>query len=111
MRNLFVFAGVCLAVSAGYAAETHVFTAAQRNFWSLRPVTKPAVPAVKDKTWVKTPIDAFVLAKLEQAQARPNPPADKLTLLRRVTLDVTGLPPTQEEVQAFLSDESPNAYE
>jgi len=111
MRRLLVLAGICLAVSAGYAAETHVFTAAQRNFWSLRPVTKPAVPEVKDKTWVKNPIDAFVLAKLEKAQIRPNPPADKLTLLRRVTLDVTGLPPTQEEIQAFLGDKSPNAYE
>src|ERR1700674_4269227 len=111
MRKLFVSVGVCLAVSAGYAADTHVFTASQKNFWSLRPVTKPAVPAVKDKTWVKNVIDAFVLARLEQAQLRPNQPADKLTLLRRVTIDVTGLPPTQEEIQAFLGDNSPNAYE
>ncbi len=111
MRNLYVFAGVCLAVSAGYAAETHVFTAAQRNFWSLRPVAKPPVPAVKDKAWVKNPIDAFVLAKLEAAQIQPNPPADKLTLLKRVMVDTVGLPPTQADIQAFLADKSPNAYE
>jgi len=111
MRKLLVLAGVCLAVSAGYAAETHVFTAAQRNFWSLRPVVKPVVPVVKDKAWVKNPIDAFVLARLEKAQVEPNPRADKLTLLRRVTLDATGLPPTQQEIQAFLGDKSPNAYE
>ena len=111
MRRLCVFLALCLAATALYAAETNVFTDAQRSFWSLQPVTKPAVPAVKGKQWVKNSIDAFVLAKLEEKQLEPNKPADKLTLLRRVTIDLTGLPPTQQEAQAFLSDSSATAYE
>ena len=83
-----------------YAAETDTFTAAQRNFWSLQPVKQQAVPPVKDKAWVKTPIDAFVLAKLEENELKPNPAADRLTLLRRATIDMTGLPPTPEEITA-----------
>jgi hypothetical protein len=107
-----VLLGSCLAVAfAVYAAETDAFTAAQRNFWSLQPVKKQAVPPVNDKAWVKTPIDAFVLAKLEENDLKPNPPADRLTLLRRATIDITGLPPTPEEIQQFVDDKSPNAWE
>ena len=69
------------------------------------------MPAVKNQAWVKNPIDAFVLAKLEEKNLKPNPPADRLTLLRRATIDMTGLPPTQEEIQQFLNDKSPNAWE
>src|SRR5205823_2646233 len=68
-------------------------------------------PAVKDATWVRNPIDAFILAKLEADGLRPSPQADKVTLLRRVTLDLIGLPPTPEAAEAFLKDTSPNAYE
>jgi hypothetical protein len=82
-----------------------------REFWSFRPVARPAAPEVKDHDWVKTPIDAFVLAKLEAAGLRPAPPAAKTSLLRRVTYDLTGLPPTPAEVDAFLADEAPDAYE
>jgi hypothetical protein len=98
----------CLAL---YAAESVTFTPAQRNFWSFKPVTKAPVPAVKDKAWVKTPIDAFVLAKLEAKGIKPNPAADRITLLRRATIDTTGLPPTQEETDRFVSDKSPNAWD
>ncbi len=69
------------------------------------------VPSVRNQGWVKTPIDAFVMAKLEESGLKPNAPADKLTLLRRVTEDMTGLPPSPEEIQQFLSDSAPNAYE
>jgi hypothetical protein len=89
----------------------HVFTAAQKSYWAFQPVKKAPVPAVKNTAWVKTPIDAFILAKLEEKNLQPNPRADKLTLLRRATIDMTGLPPTQEEIHAFLSDKSPNAWE
>jgi mono/diheme cytochrome c family protein len=82
-----------------------------RNFWSFRPVVRPTVPAVKRADWVKTPIDAFILAKLEAAGLRPAPPAEKTSLLRRVYYDLTGLPPSPEEVAAFLKDDSPDAYE
>src|SRR5215467_15448504 len=111
MRYATIFLGLCLVTtSAVYSAET-VFTDAQRSFWSLQPVTKPSVPAVQAKQWVSNPIDAFVLAKLEEKQLAPNKPADKITLLRRVTIDLTGLLPTPDEVQAFVNDTSPNAYE
>ena len=67
-------------------------------------MAKPAVPAVKNKAWVRNPIDAFILAKLEEKKVAPAARADKTTLLRRATLDMTGLPPTPEEVDAFNSD-------
>ncbi len=82
-----------------------------RNFWSFRPVVPPRVPAVKNADWVKTPVDAFVLARLEAAGLRPAPPAGKTSLLRRVRYDLTGLPPTPEEAEAFLADDSADAYE
>jgi mono/diheme cytochrome c family protein len=81
------------------------------NFWSFRRVKRPPVPAVKHPGWVKNPIDAFVLANLERANLTPVAPAGKAALLRRATYDLIGLPPSPEEVQAFLADRSPNAYE
>ncbi|MEO8051163.1 MAG: DUF1549 and DUF1553 domain-containing protein [Acidobacteriota bacterium] len=111
MRRAAVLCASLAIAFAVYAAESDTFTPPQRNFWSLVPVKQQAVPAVKNQSWVKTPIDAFVLAKLEEKGLTPNPAADRLTLLRRATIDMTGLPPTQEEIQQFLSDKSPNAYE
>jgi hypothetical protein len=84
---------------------------AARNFWSFRGYSRPPVPVVKNRDWVQTPVDAFVLAKLEEAELTPSPPASKTTLLRRLYYDLVGLPPTVEEVEAFLADQSPNAYE
>ncbi|HVS34464.1 MAG TPA: PSD1 and planctomycete cytochrome C domain-containing protein [Gemmataceae bacterium] len=81
------------------------------QWWSLRPLTRPPVPSVRDTGWVRTPIDAFLLSAMEQKGLRSSPPADKTTLLRRVTFDLIGLPPTPEEIDAFLKDESPDAYE
>lgn len=86
-------------------------TMAERNYWAFRKPVKSAVPTVKAAGWVKNPIDAFVLAKLEAQGLQPSAFADKRTLLRRVTFDLTGLPPTPEEVKAFLRDVAPNAYE
>jgi mono/diheme cytochrome c family protein len=82
-----------------------------RGFWSFRPVERPAVPAVADAEWVRNPIDAFILARLQSAGLAPAPPAAKTALLRRVTYDLTGLPPTPGEVDAFLADGAPDAYE
>jgi hypothetical protein len=87
------------------------FTDAQRKYWAFQKVVKPAVPAVKEKGWVRTPVDAFILAKLEERHLKPNPPADKTTLIRRAYFDLIGLPPTPEQVQGFLSDNSAEAYE
>lgn len=79
--------------------------------WAFLPPKRPQIPTVKDEKWVRNPIDAFVLAKLEREGLTHAPEADRATLIRRVTLDLTGLPPTIQEVDAFLNDKSPNAYE
>jgi mono/diheme cytochrome c family protein len=79
--------------------------------WSFVAPVKPAVPQVKNKLWVHNPIDNFVLARLEKEGLKPSPEADRRTLARRVTLDLIGLPPKPEEVEAFVKDSSPNAYE
>lgn len=87
-----------------------LFTDEQRAFWAFQPVRLPQQPTVKDAGWVKSPIDRFILAKLEEKGLRPARPADKLTLIRRATYDLTGLPPTPEEIDAFLRDERPDAF-
>ena len=96
------------------AVETHDektgFTDEQKTFWAFQPVVEVEPPAVENEEWVSKPIDRFILAKLEAAGLEPAPEADKATLLRRVSFDLTGLPPTEEEVEAFLADESPDAY-
>lgn len=79
--------------------------------WAFTKVESPAVPKVKNEAWVKNDIDRFILKKLEDKRIKPSAEASKTTLLRRVSLDLTGLPPTPEEVKAFLNDASPNAYE
>jgi mono/diheme cytochrome c family protein len=79
--------------------------------WAFIPPERPALPSVKDAAWPKTPIDRFVLSKLESEGIEPNPEADKASLIRRATLDLTGLPPSVEEVDRFLSDNDPQAYE
>jgi mono/diheme cytochrome c family protein len=82
-----------------------------QKHWSFLPPQRPAVPAVRDAGWGRNPIDAFVLARLEREGLAPSPEADKAILIRRLTLDLTGLPPTPDEVDAFLSDAAENAYE
>src|SRR5438874_1904194 len=81
------------------------------GWWSLQPVRRPAIPSVAQKEWVRTPIDAFVLARLEAQGLSPAPEADRRTFVRRVTVDLTGLLPTPEEVDAFVNDRSPLACE
>jgi hypothetical protein len=91
--------------------KTGVITEKQRAFWSFQPLKVVAVPEVKDSHWAKTPIDKFVLAKMTAAGLKPAAPADRRTLIRRATYDLTGMPPTPEEVEAFVKDKSPKAYE
>jgi len=86
------------------------FTEAEKKFWSYQAMARPALPRVKRSTWVKSPIDAFILEKLELRNISPAPPANKFTLLRRATYDLTGLPPTQTEIRDFVSDSSPDAF-
>ena len=82
-----------------------------RQFWAFQPVKRLDPPTVKDRRWVKAPLDQFVLAKLEAHGLRPAPPASKADLIRRVCFDLTGLPPSPEEIKAFTEDRSPKAYE
>lgn len=84
---------------------------ASNAYWAFQPIRRTPPPKVKQAAWVLNPIDAFILAKMESKGLSPSAQADKRTLLRRVTFDLTGLPPTQEELGAFLADRSPNAYE
>ena len=86
-------------------------TAPKQKHWAFVPPVRPALPAVKNAAWAHNPIDAFVLAKLETESLQPSTEADRATLLRRVSLDLTGLPPTPAEVDAFVADTAPNAYE
>jgi hypothetical protein len=82
-----------------------------KSHWAFIAPVRPEIPAVKNKSWVRNPIDNFILAKLESEKLKPSPRADKVTLLRRLSLDLIGLPPTIKEVDAFLADKSPDAYQ
>jgi hypothetical protein len=88
-----------------------LITEDDRKFWCFQPIARPAAPKLDNAARVRTPIDAFILAKLREQHLDFAPDADKVTLIRRVTLDLTGLPPTPEEVDAFVADQSPDAYE
>ncbi|HEY2251691.1 MAG TPA: PSD1 and planctomycete cytochrome C domain-containing protein, partial [Planctomycetaceae bacterium] len=81
------------------------------NHWAFRPVARPELPTVVNQAWVRNPIDAFILARLEKQSLHPSPEADRVTLIRRLSFDLLGLPPTIEEVDAFLADTRGNAYE
>ncbi len=84
--------------------------ATQKKFWAFLPPAEPKIPAVKNSAWVRSPIDAFVLSALEAKALNPAKPADKRTIIRRATYDLTGLPPTPADVADFLADKSPGAY-
>jgi hypothetical protein len=112
-----VFAALSIAVGvAAEGAETALppeaeITESDRDHWAFQPVRRPNVPSVQNADWVRNDIDAFILVRLELKQIAPAREADRATLLRRLSFDLTGLPPTPEELAAFLADESPDAYE
>jgi hypothetical protein len=91
------------------ATTTPVTT--RSTHWAYQPVVRPEIPTVRQRAWVRTPIDAFVLARLEQKELPPSPEADRATFVRRATLDVWGVIPSPEEVGAFVADRSPDAYD
>ena len=100
-----------IAMGAPWAAnQSPTATPAAQKFWAFIPPKDPATPKVKNTGWVRSPIDAFVLAGLEAKDLKPAPPASKRELIRRATFDLTGLPPTPEEVQAFLNDQKDDAF-
>ena len=86
------------------------YTRQPGRHWAFQPVQDYSVPKVKDQGWIRTPVDGFILAKLEEQGLQPPRPADRLTLLRRAKWDLHGLPPTRNEIEEFLSDESPVAF-
>lgn len=86
------------------------FSEEQLKHWAFQPIARPQPPSVRSQDWVKSPIDQFILAKLEENSLQPAPRADKRALIRRATFDLTGLPPTYDEVTAFVADDSPDAF-
>ena len=98
------------SVSEAAPAEDR-FTAPQRAYWAFQKVVRPPVPTTEMSAWARNPIDHFIAAKLAKRGIAPSADTDRITLLRRVTLDLIGLPPTPEEAKAFLEDSSPQAYD
>ncbi len=98
---------LCATIQVNAADQ---FTPQQRRYWAFQPVKPIAVPALRDK-WVRNPIDAFVLQKLRTKEIVPSPDASRAVLIRRAFLDLTGLPPSAEQTEAFIADRAPNAYE
>src|SRR4051812_3401869 len=107
-------AGMCL-VSTTWAdeppkakpveeARPEAFTADQKEHWAYQPIRRPELPEVRKARWVRNPIDRFILAELETAEMAPAPEADRVALIRRVTFDLTGLPPRADDVAAFLNE-------
>lgn len=102
-----------LAMASDAIAPLGTYSQTERKHWSLQKRSTPVVPTFNiatDKAWVKTPVDAFILDRLQKVGLKPSPPADRATLLRRVYFDMIGLPPSPAEVAAFVADKSPNAY-
>ena len=108
IRSALIVLGAALI--AGLMAGERSLVADDETFWAFQPPVAPPVPAVTDAAWVKTPIDAFILARLEQEGLAPTPEADRITLIRRLSFDLTGLPPTPDEVDAFVNDAGADAY-
>jgi hypothetical protein len=114
IRRICLVIPLLLALSPGAFAADYTdppLNEKDKGHWSFKKPEAHQPPKVHDPGWVRNPIDAFVLAKLEQAGLKPAPQANRLTLLRRLTFDLTGLPPTPEEVQAFVDDPSVQAYQ
>src|SRR5207253_2608857 len=110
-RRLLVCGCLLLVLPAGKAGDKPFRKNVAAKHWAFQPIRRPALPAVKDRRWARTPLDLFVLARLEAAGLTPAPEADRATLLRRLSFDLTGLPPAPEEIDAFLADDRPDAYE
>ncbi len=101
-------AGETVAASRPSGRE---LTDEDRAYWAFQPIKRVDPPALEGDTWSRTAVDKFILAKIREAQLEPAPEADRVTVARRLYLDLTGLPPTLEQIDAFLSDQSDKAYE
>ena len=105
MKCLRAIAPLLLSAIAAFAAEERSAS------WAFKPAVRPTLPEVAGKDWSRTSIDRFILSKLEASGLSPSPEADRRTLFRRMTLDLTGLPPRWEEIDAFVRSRDPLAYE
>ena len=113
MRRILAFVGVVAAIAApniNEVAPLGKYTPVERRHWAFQPRKQVVPPALKDP-WIKNPVDAFILEGLQKAGLKPAAAADRTTLIRRVTYDLHGLPPTPEEITAFVNDKAPRAYE
>src|SRR3989449_147702 len=108
-QSRLVFALFTLLGVAAWSEETA--SPAKSDHWAFKPAVRPTVPAVKNRGWPRSPIDNFVLARLEAEKLAPSQPADRVTLIRRLSFDLVGLPPTPDEVRQFVADSGPDAYE
>ena len=115
MRTALLSMVLLVALLSGAASTTRspdeVFSPRQLKHWAYQKFQRPEVPKVKDTEWVQNPVDAFVLHRLETKDLQPSPKADKITLIRRAYFDLIGLPPMPEQVDSFLADQSPKAFE
>ena len=100
-----------LLAKTGSGQNRDVVTEKDRTFWSFQPLPPPHVPSVKNKAWARNDIDRFILARLEAKKLKPNPSLDRRQLIRRASFDLIGLPPTSEEMETFVNDKAPDAYE
>ena len=98
-------------IEAGARGLPSIAETAPGKHWAYVPPVRPAIPVVQNQTWVRNPVDAFILARLEKQGVQPSPEASRETLIRRVSLDLTGLPPSPREIDEFLGDTRPDAYE
>ena len=92
-------------------ASAEQFTQEDLDYWAYQPLSNPNVPAVQNAGWVRNPIDAFILAKLEESDIKPSPQTDRRTQIRRAYFDLIGLPPTPDDVEAFVLNSSPDAFD
>lgn len=119
MRLYRALAGIsAITVVSLATAETTVplgtYEDRERSYWAYQPRSQPAVPTFDepaDRSWTENPVDAFILERLRKEALRPAPPADRITLIRRVCFDLTGLPPAPDEVEAFVNDSSTDAWD
>jgi hypothetical protein len=110
-RSLPTLAWIAIALVVSVARAQSPPQAGDDRDWAFRPPQRPEIPQVADRQWIRTPADAFVLARLERAGLQPSPQADRRTLTRRIYFDLTGLPPTPEQLDSYLADRSVDAYQ
>jgi len=110
MRYFIFQLGLALCVAAAIP-QTPLAAAPATNHWSLQPVREPALPKVRNGDWCRTPVDSFILARLEAEGLPPNPEAERRVLIRRLSFDLRGVPPAPEEIRQFIADASPRAWE